>query len=395
MRNIYTGIDFGSDSIKIVVAEEVNGKYYVLHSNSTKSAGVRRGVVSDYDDAVNSLKNALDEFYKTSGILIKKAIITIPSNDRRLQVVDGSIGIYKDKINGEDVISVLQEATINKIYSDEELVSIIPITFGLDGDRSVNNPNGLSSSVLKVKALLATAPKENIYPFLKIMEECSVEVVDITFNSIGDFCECSNPDMSDNIGAIINIGHDKTDISVFNKGIIIKNSIINLGSKNIDKDISYIFGTNLDNSREIKEKFAVSSLKYADSNEIMEIKNNDDKKVTINQVETSEVVEARVVELLKMVKSEFNILTKRKISYIIVIGGVSEMIGFGYLVENILGVNAYVYNVSTMGIRSNKYISAMGIIKYYHDKLMLREKNDCCFSEEDIFNFMKNKKYAK
>ena len=35
MSDIYTGIDLGTDSIKIVVTEKINDKYYVLASTSS------------------------------------------------------------------------------------------------------------------------------------------------------------------------------------------------------------------------------------------------------------------------------------------------------------------------------------------------------------------------
>ena len=97
-----------------------------------------------------------------------------------------------------------------------------------------------STSKLGVKALLATAPKKQIYDYLKVFHEAGITVEDITFNCIGDYFEARTKDTDESLGAIVNIGHDKTDVSIFNKGIVIKNSIFNLGSKNVDNDISYI-----------------------------------------------------------------------------------------------------------------------------------------------------------
>ncbi|MBR3720551.1 MAG: cell division FtsA domain-containing protein, partial [Clostridia bacterium] len=216
-------------------------------------------------------------------------------------------------------------------------------------------------------------------------------VEDITFNCIGDYYEAKTKETDEEIGAIINIGQDKTDVSVFNKGILIKNSIFNLGSKNIDNVISYIYGTDTNTSRELKEKFALASRRYADINEMLEFDNDQGEKKSINQYEITEVVEARVVELLKLAKKEINDLTKRKISYIIITGGITELMGFSYVAENILGINTSTLNISTMGIRSNKYSSAIGIIKYFHDKMKLREKNISLIDDESVRQIEQNK----
>ena len=92
--------------------------------------------------------------------------------------------------------------------------------------------------------------------------------------------------------------------SIFNKKIIIKNEIIKLGSKNIDNDIMYIYGVNEDQARYLKENFAVSSTRYADVNETIDIKLSDNEMITINQEDITKVVESRVEELLKLAKKQ-------------------------------------------------------------------------------------------
>lgn len=392
MRNIYTGIDIGSDSIKIVVAELVGEKFYVLASTSVKTVGVRRGIVVDHNMVVSSLKLAIEEIENTLGLKITKAVITVPSNDRNLSVVDGKIEISKEQIDGDDVVSVLQEATVEKIVENDELVSIIPIMFSLDEDKFTDNPNGMISKSLGVKALLALAPKKQIFDVLKVFSDLNIEIVDITFGCIGDYYEAKTKDMDAVLGAIINVGHEKINVSIFNKGILIKDSIINLGSKNIDKDISYVYGVDLNSARELKEKFALCSRRYADINETLDFSIEDGQSRSINQYEITEIVEARVVELLKLAKKEINNLTKRKISYIIVTGGITELMGFSYVVENILGINSSTMNATTMGIRNNKFSSAMGVIKYFHEKMKLRDKNLSFVDSESIEQMIKNKK---
>ena len=390
MRNIYTGIDLGSDNIKIVVAELVKDKFQVLASASVKSVGIKKGLVADDEMATRSLNLAIEEIRKVLGIRIDRAVITIPSNNRNIKVVSGTIDT-NGEINGKDIVSVLQNAAENEIPENEELVSIIPIMFNIQEDKFTKNPVGQVSDKLGVKALLATAPKKQIYDYLKVFHEAGITVEDITFNCIGDYFEARTKDTDESLGAIVNIGHDKTDVSIFNKGIVIKNSIFNLGSKNVDNDISYIFGTDTSTSRELKEKFALASKRYADANEVLEFTLEDEEKKTINQYEITEVVEARLIELLKLAKKEINDLTKRKISYIIVTGGISELTGFSYLVENILGNDATTLNITTMGIRNNKFSSAMGIIKYFHEKMVLREKNISLIDDEKLQEIEQNK----
>ena len=107
MRNIYSSIDIGSDSIKIVTGEYVNGNFNVLASTSVPSNGVRRGLITDSALATESLKNGVLEHEKILGMMIKKAIVTVPSNDRRINVVESKIPILGEFVTGFDVSKVL------------------------------------------------------------------------------------------------------------------------------------------------------------------------------------------------------------------------------------------------------------------------------------------------
>lgn len=395
MRKIYTSIDFGSDSIKMVVGEIYNHKMNVLSSTNVRSAGVRKGIIIDESLATESLKLAITEIENSLGIKIDKAITTVPSNNSSFCVVSGEIPISQKNdniVNGNDIVAVLQEAAIDKVKEQEELVSIVPITFSVDETDNIIDPKGRKGKYLGVKAVLTTAPKNNVHQVMKVLNNCHIEVVDTVFSSIGDYYEVKTSQTERTLGAIINIGSETMNLSLFNKGILIKNSIIELGSKNIDKDISYVYGIDLVTARNLKENFAVSSRRYADINDIVEIQTKNSNSIAINQYELSEVVEARLIELLKLAKKEINHLTKRKISYIIITGGITELAGFNYVVENILGINAHTMNITTMGIRDNKYSTASGLIKYLNSKLEMRDHDYSMLDDNQVKEIINSKK---
>lgn len=391
MRNIYTGIDIGSDSIKIVVGEIFNGKFHVLASSSSETHGsVKRGIIIDKDGASYAIKKAVENIEATIGLKIKEAIVTVASNNRKLSVVHGEIDIIGDVVNGEDIDKVLAHSADQNVDEDYEAVSIIPITFTLDENEGITNPKDRKAEKLGVKAVLLSVPKKNITEVVETCRMAGIEVKDVCISTIGDYYEAKGKDTESEVGAVVDIGSDTIEVSLFNKGIIIKDDIINLGSRNVDKDISYVYGVDLPTARELKEFFSICSRKYADSNDIIEVSISEEEKVKINQYEISEVVEARVVELLKLAKKSINNLTNRKISYIIVTGGLSELTGFGYVVENTLGITASVLNISTMGVRNNKYSSAVGIIKYFHEKMKLKDKNYSMFDDNEVDKALMN-----
>ena len=368
---IYSSIDIGSDTIKIVVGEIKDNVVNILASSSTRSVGIKKGLITDMDLAINSMTVALDEIEKKLGFRIDKAVITVPLYDVSVDIYNGLC--YPDgEITGTDVVTCFK-SSVSTIDVDKEVVTVFPIDFLIDDENRVKDPKGLTGNKLESRMLISTIPKENVYPYLTLLEKCNVEVIDLSFGVINDFYNMrDNEDFLEGSGIVIDIGNDKTEIAVFNKGLMVDGLVMAMGSKLLDHDIGYIYHLDKTTSRELKEKMAMASSQYADEEEIVEYTNLENEKIKVNALELSQIVEARLEEILKNVKKILNDLTNREISYIIITGGVSNLPGFDYLIGNIFGDIAYSVNMSTIGVRNNIYTSSVGMIKYYYDKLKIR-----------------------
>lgn len=384
MKDIYTGIDLGTDSIKVVVTEKVNDKFQVLASISSPSNGIKNGYIVDTKLAINSVKIAMKKINEQLGIKITKVIACIPPTNARMDIVLGTTNILDyNEIAGIDISNVLLDALKGIDFHNEELVTAMPISFTVDDKQNIKDPKGMKGSVLESRVVISLVPKEPLYRILEVLKLSGLETVDIAYTSVGDYYTIKNRKFDDLVGAIINIGEDSTNISVFNKGIQIKNSTLKVGSSYVDKDLTYAFKSKISESRKMKETFAESMASFADSNDIWEINIDQENKKEINQVSVSKVVEARLREILKLAKNEIKNLTNREIRYIIITGGISEMSSFSALVEQEFGFVAKVCNINAMGIRHNKFSSSYGITKYFDDKLSLRGKTYQMISKED------------
>ena len=385
MSDIYTGIDIGTDNIKIVVCEKTNDKYHVLACVSNPSAGVSRGFIIDTKAAVSSVKAAIKKIDFMLGTKINKVVACVPPEGCRMDIVSGKSDIIDyNEITGDDVNNVLKSALKGQNFSEYELVTAMPINFTIDSLNSVKDPKGFKGSSLSARIVISTTQKESLYRILEVLKLSGLEVIDICYTSFGDYFALKNKKCDNLVGAIINIGEESTNISVFNRGIQIKNGLVPIGSKHVDKDLTYVFKSKLSDSRDLKEKFAVALTSYADTNDIWDLKIDKDSYKEVNQLGVTKVVEARVRELLKLAKNEIKNLTNREIRYIIITGGLTELAGFQYLVEKEFGFVARVGNLNIPGIRHNKYSSCYGAIKFFIEKLNLRDKHYNMFNEDDV-----------
>lgn len=393
MKKIYTGIDLGSYAIKIVVSEYINGKFQVLASANVRSKGIKNGLITDIEEASLSLKKAKKEVEDQLGVEINQAIVSVPSDGIKFDIVSGSIDLNTiELVEAKQITDVLKEAMIGHIEENYELVTILPISFQIDDKEMVKDPKGMQGNKLSVKAVITTIPKYFLNQTMDLLKVCEIEAVDIGFHSLGDYYEVRNKEIDSEVVGIINIGYDTTEVSIFNKGIMIKDEKIEIGSKLIDLDIAKKYGVKKSVARYLKENFAVSNTRYADANDIIEISNKLGEDIAINQLEISETVETRLLEILKLAKKQISILTNREISYIIITGGISELAGFQYIVENVFDRRASTLNIGTIGVRSNVYSSVLGLIKYFHYKLELRGNSYSMFNDKQIENLISTKR---
>ena len=385
MRKIYTSIDIGTYSIKFVVGEYFNDKINILASHSVHSKGIKKGLIVEPNIVVDVIKDGMREINGMLGIEIKKVIVNVPSYNSKFMLVNGEVDIKNEHgfITSEDVNHVIKASVYNKLDPDYELVTVLPIEYFIDDNEGISKPVGKNGQKLEIKGIMVSTPKRNIYSVLSVIEGAGLEVVEITFSGIGDYYEVRNQNLDKKVGVIINLGHETTTVSVFNRGKMIGTETLQVGGINVEKDIAYVFGVSIFDGRTLKEKFASSHKRFCQLNEIYELKNTIGETVKLNQLEVSEVAMSRLVEILNMAKKQIRVLTSQDIGYIVLTGGVTEFKSFKNLAYEIFGKDVIIYNVTTLGVRDNKYCTALGMIKYFVDKMESRGREYSMVSVED------------
>lgn len=394
MRKIYTCIDIGTDKIKAVTIEQYNDKFNVLATASSPSQGVKKGLIVDAGLITNAIKKTIKELESKLSTKIEQVIAIVPSNNRDITITTADIDVdTSDRlINGDIIFNCMQKSLKKNIDPNKEVVSIMPIEYKINDEKKVKNPLGLEGDKLSIKSVVVSVPKKNVYSVVGIIENIGIEVVDIMISSIANYYAIQDEEYDKGVVAVADIGKDKTVLSVFNKGIVIKDSISNIGASDVDEVISFNYKTEDDKSKQIKEEYGVANRKYADNDEEYKVINRLEQKVDVNQYALSEMIEQKLTEMLKSIKKDLNNLTNREIRYIIITGGITTMLGFDALVSDVYGNKGQILNLNIIGIRDGNYASCYGAIRYFVNKLELREKEYTMFNSDKVDEMLKARK---
>ncbi len=384
MRKFISSLDIGSSSIKLVVGEIVKNKINILACVDTPARGIKNGYVINPESATEALKEVFDKAEGIIGLPIKKILVSVPSSYAECFLSTGTIAIsnYERIIDHNEIIKAMQKCVYNKIAPNKELVTVLPTGFKINDD-IVSNPLNMIAEKLTMKAIVVTVPKKNLEGINSCLRTLGIDLIDIGISPLGDYYEYKNKEINKEIGAVINIGEETTTVSIFNRGILTNVEVVDIGGDAINKDLAYVYKINLEDAKFLKEHLGLAHTRLAQPNESLTFTDKHGEVVKINQYDASEIVMGRLVEIINLAKKQINLLTKKEISYIILTGGVTESQDFDILVEELMGQTAIVGNIEEIGARSNKYGTAVGMIKYYNSRLKLRNVEFSIFNLEE------------
>ena len=383
MRKIFTALDIGSNTIKVVVGEFIGTKLNILSAVKVTSRGYVNNYILDKEALISRIKEAISKTEDELNIKIRKVILNVPTYNLDFKLTDGRVELEENVVKSNDIVRLLQDVSKNKIDHKNEIICTLPIMFKVDDEETIN-PYGKHGNILYVKSILVSTDKKAIYDLATIVNSCNLDIIDITTTGLVDYYNFKSKELDTKNIAIVNLGSTTTNISIFSKGIFINNKIIDDGGFYIDKEIASVYNLKRNETEYLKEKLALAVINNADEKETITLTNKNGEEITVNQYELSKIVSEKMDNLLKIIKKNINLLTKKEISYIIITGGLSEIKDINLLINNVFNKNGKIGKINNLGARDNSYSVALGMLKYFNSKLLLRNREFSSLTEEEI-----------
>ncbi|ABP89445.1 Actin-like ATPase involved in cell division [Streptococcus suis 05ZYH33] len=116
-NGFFTGLDIGTSSVKVLVAEYIDNEMNVIGVSNVKSAGVKDGIIVNIEVAAGAIKKAIEQAEEKSGIRIEKVNVGLPANLLQIEPTQGMIPVTTDsqEITDLDVENVVK-ISIDKEY---------------------------------------------------------------------------------------------------------------------------------------------------------------------------------------------------------------------------------------------------------------------------------------
>lgn len=282
-RTYSVGIDIGTDQVKVIVAElpdhekiskNPNGNQAgavegqrpeprrsnsprILGAGISETRGMRHGYITSTSEVGRSIKVAVDQASKNSGIQIKKAFVSVGGIGLGAIIASGLVNTTKadSEITDLDVRRAIEESEKELPHAyiqNRKIIQTVPLEYRIDGKKVLGRPQGLRGLRLEVRVLYITCLAHHLSDILTSLEVADIEAIDIIASPIASSVVSLNKTQKIAGCILANIGAQSTSIIVFEENMPKSLEVFPFGSNDVTNDIALGLKVSLEEAERIK-----------------------------------------------------------------------------------------------------------------------------------------------
>jgi len=376
---IIVGLDIGSGKVCTVVGElGEDDQIEIIGIGTAPSLGIRKGVIIDLDQAIQSVKESIVNAERMAGIRINSAFVSIAGSHITSVNSKGVIAISGEspEITESDIEKVIEAAKAGIVSSEKELIHTLSREFIVDGQSGISDPLGMSGARLECKVHIITGSITAVQNLIKCVEEARLDIEEIIFGTLAS----SNAILSNaekELGILlIDIGAGTTEIAIFVEGGLAYSAVLPVGGVQITNDLAVGLRTSIEEAEKIKISYGSAVENNASPEKLVEISGTNGKeKHNVSKKFLVEIIEPRVSEIFNFVGME----VKKSGCYnmipggIVITGGSSLLPGISEVAEQVLNLPSrlgrphYEGELADM-INDPSYSEAIGLLSFATEK---------------------------
>lgn len=364
----FTGLDIGTSSVKVLVAEYTDNEMNVIGVSSVKSAGVKDGIIVNIDVAAGAIKKALEQAEEKSGIRIDRVNVGLPANLLQIEPTQGMIPVTTDsqEITDSDVENVVKSALTKSMTPEREVISFIPEEFVVDGFQGIKDPRGMMGIRLEMRGILYTGPRTILHNLRKTVERAGVQVENIVISPLALTRSVLNEGEREFGATVIDLGGGQTTVAVMRNQELQYTNIYQEGGDYITKDISKVLTTSQSIAENLKFNYGIAYPQDASDKEKFTVEViGESTPVEVTERYLSEVVSARLRQIFDRVRQDLERTRALDLpGGVVLVGGGAILPGIAELAQEVLGANTKLFVPNQIGIRNPAFASVISFVEY-------------------------------
>jgi cell division protein FtsA len=348
---IVVGLDIGTTKVCAVVGNVGEDGITILGVGMVPCRGLRKGIVSNIDWTVRSIREAIESGQTMAGVEIRTVYAGIAGSHIRSQASDGVAAIAGGEVTRADVERVLEGARAIPVDADRQILHVLPREYVVDAQDGIRDPIGMSGVRLGTKVNLVTAATTCVQNVVRCAERCGLTVADVVLDSYASA---------------------ETDILLYVDGGIAHTSVIPVGGNNITSDVAAGLRTPMAEADRLKRAFGCALGRIVGDDEEIEVPGvggHPPRRVPRRVL--ADIIEPRAEEIFAVIRKriEDTGLLEQLSAGVILTGGAVLLDGMSDFAEEILGMPVRIgYPTGVKGItqlvNGPSFATGVGLLKF-------------------------------
>jgi len=332
-------IDIGSTKVCAIIAEIENDRIQIIGHGIAKSQGVKKGNITNIEQASKAIKKALGDAKRIAGSNISSATVSISSTYAKSIKSSGIVNIPSKDVSIKEINRVMQTALYNaNIPNEYSVLHVLPYNFKVDEQNFIDDPFGMNANRLEVDANIIIAQKSSLSNLQKAIKSAGIAVENIVVNGYASMISTVTEDEKELNVAVIDMGGQTSNLVIHAGNSIKYSDFLAVGSNHITNDLSMALHTPLQVAENVKLRHANL---IESSNETIDLPIIGDERNT-NSVSLDtvyNVIVSRVEETLLLLKKSIDEskLKEQLGGGIILTGGMTKIKGIREFAQMIFG----------------------------------------------------------
>lgn len=367
-NGFFTGLDIGTSSIKVLVAEFIKGEMNVIGVSNVESSGVKDGIIVDIEAAATAIKSAIEQAEEKAGIAIERVNVGLSANLLQIEPTQGMIPVPSEskEIKDEDVDSVVRSALTKSITPEREVISLVPEEFIVDGFQGIRDPRGMMGIRLEMRGLIYTGPSTILHNLRKTVERAGIRVENIIITPLAMAKSVLNEGEREFGATVIDMGAGQTTVASMRAQELQYTNIYSEGGEYVTKDISKVLKTSMQIAEALKFNFGSANMAATSLTETVPVEVvGSDEPVEVTERYLAEIISARIRHILERVKQD---LERGRLldlpGGIVLVGGGAILPGVVELAQEIFKTNVKLHVPNQVGIRNPMFANVISLVEY-------------------------------
>ena len=366
-NGFFTGLDIGTSSIKVLVAELVDGEVNVIGVSNAKSKGVKDGIIVDIEAAATAIKSAISQAEEKAGISIKSVNVGLPANLLQVEPTQGMIPVTSDtkEITDQDVGNVVKSALTKSMTPDREVITFVPEEFVVDGFQGIRDPRGMMGVRLEMRGLLYTGPRTILHNLRKTVERVGIQVENVIISPLAIVQSVLNEGEREFGATVIDMGGGQTSVATIRNQELQYTNVYQEGGDYVTKDISKVLKTSKKIAEGLKLNYGEAYPQLASKETFQVEVIGEVEPVEVTEEYLAQIISARLKHIFEQIKQD---LERRHLldlpGGIALIGGNAILPGVVELAQEVLGVRVKLYVPNQVGIRNPAFAHVISLSEY-------------------------------